>query len=166
MIGFDDPAITAAATARVWATSSTGSIATARRSRPGASVVHVGETPSTYPAWRQIAAALVRDGDLPGAAAAYREADRRAPAEDKAGDRVAARLAGQGDRRPARAAAATSPGAAARAGLPIPLTYLIIGLTVIVSLTAFDSDPDGPWTSRARSGSTRRRSRRASGGAC
>ena len=48
------------------------------------------ETPSTYPALRQIAAALVRDGDLPAAAAAYREADKRAPAADKA--EIASRL--------------------------------------------------------------------------
>ena len=47
-------------------------------------VIQVGETPSSYPAWRNIAAAAVRDGDLHGAISAYRQAERRAPAGDKA----------------------------------------------------------------------------------
>ena len=55
-----------------------------RASRPGQAVLQLPETPSTYPAWRNIAAARVRDGDLTGAIDAYREADRRAPREDKA----------------------------------------------------------------------------------
>jgi rhomboid protease GluP len=38
----------------------------------------------TYAAWRNVAAARVRGGDLRGAMAAYREADRRAPQQDKA----------------------------------------------------------------------------------
>src|SRR5206468_3458998 len=46
--------------------------------------IRIGETPSTYPSWRNLAAARVREGDMPGAIQAYREADRRAPAEDKA----------------------------------------------------------------------------------
>ena len=47
-------------------------------------VLQLPETPSTYPAWRNVAAARVRDGDLTGAIEAYREADKRAPREDKA----------------------------------------------------------------------------------
>ena len=42
------------------------------------------DNPYTYAAWRNVAAARVRAGDLNGALAAYREADRRAPSEDKA----------------------------------------------------------------------------------
>lgn len=42
------------------------------------------ENEHTYVAWRNVAAARVRSGDLKGALAAYREADRRAPREDKA----------------------------------------------------------------------------------
>ena len=128
------------------ATSSTGSTGTRTRWRPGARCVKLGETPSTYPAWRQIAAALVRDGDLTGAAAAYREADRRAPAEDKA--EIASRLGWlakeTGDPRGARRYFARSRGGT---GLPIPLTYLIIGLTVIVSLAASTTDDDRTWRS-------------------
>ena len=47
-------------------------------------VLELPENPFTYMAWRNIAAARVRDGDLTGAIDAYREADKRAPREDKA----------------------------------------------------------------------------------
>ncbi len=139
VVGFDDRAVTAAAMFGVANVlyrldRDADALATWRE------VVKLGETPSSYPAWRQIAAALVRDGDLRGAAAAYREADRRAPAEDKA--EIASRLGWlakeTGDSRGARRYFAQSRGTT---GLPIPLTYLIIGLTVIVSLVA--STPDG-----------------------
>ena len=113
VIGFDDPAITAAALlgagqARYRFDDEAGAVATWE------SILELPETPSTYPAWREIAAARVRDGDLQGAIAAYREAERRAPPEDKAGDRDAARLAREGDRQRPGVAARTSPAAAAR----------------------------------------------------
>jgi membrane associated rhomboid family serine protease len=140
VVGFDDPAVTAAALLGL------GNVLF-RLDRDGEaletwrSVVALGETPSAYPAWRQIAATLVRDGDLTGAAGAYREADRRAPAEDRA--EIASRLGWlakeTGDTRAARRYFARSRG---EGGLPIPLTYLIIGLTVIVSLTTFASGPE------------------------
>ena len=89
VVGFDDPAITAAALlglgeARYRLDDEDGAVATWE------AVIQVGETPSTYPAWRNVAAARVRSGDLRGAIAAYREADRRAPAADKA--EIATRL--------------------------------------------------------------------------
>ena len=89
VIGFDDPAITAAALlgagqARYRFDDEAGAVATWE------SILELPETPSTYPAWREIAAARVRDGDLQGAIAAYREAERRAPPEDKA--EIATRL--------------------------------------------------------------------------
>jgi membrane associated rhomboid family serine protease len=139
VVGFDDKAVTAAAIFGVANVlyrldRDDEALATWRE------VVKLGETPSSYPAWRQIAAALVRSGDLAGAAAAYREADRRAPAADKA--EIASRLGWlakeSGDPRGARRYFARSRGGP---GLPIPLTYLIIGLTVIVSLTTMT--PDG-----------------------
>src|SRR3954463_6467446 len=46
-------------------------------------VLELPETPSTYQAWRSVAAARVRDGALKGAIAAYREAERRAPPGDR-----------------------------------------------------------------------------------
>jgi membrane associated rhomboid family serine protease len=48
------------------------------------------ENDHTYLAWRNVAAARVRRGDLRGALAAYREADRRAPREHK--PEIAARM--------------------------------------------------------------------------
>ena len=44
----------------------------------------LGENEYTYVAWRNVAAARVRAGDLRGALNAYREADKRAPRDDKA----------------------------------------------------------------------------------
>jgi membrane associated rhomboid family serine protease len=141
VIGFDDLAITAAAILGV------GNVLY-RLDRDGEAlatwreVTKLAETPSTYRAWREIAAALVRSGDLQGATAAYREADRRAPPEDK--PEIASRLGWlakeTGDRRGANRYFARSRG---QTGLPIPLTYMIIGVTVIVSVTASIDDPTG-----------------------
>jgi membrane associated rhomboid family serine protease len=137
VIGFDDPAITAAAyfglgnalyrmdreddAVQVWA-----------------QVLALPETPSTYLAWRQIAAARVRDGDLAGAIKAYREADRRAPSADK--PEIASRLGWlakeTGDQRGAarqfrRSRGSTQPS----------LTLAIIAVTSIVSFTAYVGIP-------------------------
>jgi membrane associated rhomboid family serine protease len=97
-------------------------------------ILKLPETPSTYLAWRQIAALRVREGDLNGALTAYREADRRAPAADKA--EIASRLGWlakeTGDKRGAARAFRRSRGSTT----PV-VTYLIIAITVIVSLTAW-----------------------------
>jgi membrane associated rhomboid family serine protease len=104
-------------------------------------VTRLPETPSTYPAWRQIAAALVRAGELRRALDAYREADKRAPAQDKA--EIAARLGWLskelGDQRAAGRYFARSRGADA-----VPLvTYAIIGVTAVVSLVALQAEQSG-----------------------
>jgi membrane associated rhomboid family serine protease len=97
-------------------------------------VLRLPDTPSTYAAWRNLAAAHVRAGDLRDAIKAYREADRRAPAEDRA--EIASRLGWlakeTGDTGAARRYFARSRGD----GPAIPLAYLILGLTVIVSFYA------------------------------
>jgi membrane associated rhomboid family serine protease len=97
-------------------------------------VTAMGETPATYRAWRQVAAARVRAQDLPGALAAYRQCERRAPSADKA--LIASRLGWlskeTGNTRAAGRYFARSRGDA----LPAIMTYLIIGLTVVVSLVA------------------------------
>src|SRR5215210_617609 len=132
VIGFDDPAITAAALL--------GAAQSQYRMDDEASalatweaILELPETPSTYFAWREIAAARVRDGDLQGAIGAYREADRRAPAGDKA--EIANRLGWlakeTGNVRASRRYFARGRGSV----LPIA-TYSILGLTVAVSLTA------------------------------
>jgi rhomboid protease GluP len=102
------------------------------------SVLRLPETPSTYAAWRNVAAAHVRAGDLADAVKAYREADRRAPAADKA--EIASRLGWlakeTGDSGAARRYFARSRGD----GPAVPLAYLILGLTIIVSFYALSLD--------------------------
>lgn len=138
VIGFDDPVVTAAALlglgeALYRLDQDDAAIATWE------SILELADTPSTYHAWRNIAAARVREGDLGGAIAAYREADKRAPLADKA--EIANRLGWlakeSGDTRASRRYFAAGRGG----GPALPLTWIIIGLTVVVSFTAF-SAPD------------------------
>jgi len=87
----------------------------------------------TYAAWRNVAAARVRAGNLNGALAAYREADRRAPREDKA--EIASRMGWLakevGDR-----GASGKYFARARGDEGIPIALVLVGLTLAVSLAA------------------------------
>ena len=108
-----------------------------RTTRPCASLegrLQVGETPSSYPAWRNIAAAAVRAGRLAGAIDAYRQAERRAPQADKA--EIANRLGWltkeTGDVNAARRYFARGRGESSL----LSVTTVLIASTVIVSLTA------------------------------
>jgi rhomboid protease GluP len=150
VVGHHDPTITAAA----WL--GAGDALYRLDAEPQAlgaweSVVKLAETPSTYRAWRQIAGARVRAGDLPGATVAYREADRRAPAEDKA--EIASRL-GWLAKETGNTGAASRYFARSRGSAPpIGLALGILIVTVIVSLVAL-SQPDGQlyqllWLDRA-----------------
>lgn len=98
-------------------------------------VVRLPRTPATYPAWRNLAAARVRADDLRGALAAYREAERLAPPEDRA--EIASRLGWlskeTGDTRAARRWFARSRG---DAGLSSLVTG-IIAVTVAVTVAAW-----------------------------
>jgi rhomboid protease GluP len=99
------------------------------------------DNPSTYPAWRNVAGARVRAGDNRGALDAYREADRRAPAADKA--EIASRLGWlskeTGDPRQAGRYFAR-----ARGTDGLALSYVVIGMTVVVSLLSDPSfSPEG-----------------------
>jgi membrane associated rhomboid family serine protease len=135
VIGFNDPEVTAAALlgaaqSRYRMDDEAGAIATWE------AILELPETPATYHAWREIAAARVRDGDLQGAISAYREADARAPAADK--PEIANRLGWlakeTGNVRASRRYFARGRGSV------IPLaTYAILGITVAVSLTAIVS---------------------------
>ena len=136
VVGFDDVAITAAALSGI------AEVRYRLNDEHGAvdtwmAVIRLGETPSLYQAWRNVAAARVRDGDLTGAIDAYRQADRRAPAEDKA--EIANRLGWltkeTGDARAARRYFARG-----RGDRPfLSMTVLLIAITSIVSLTALFS---------------------------
>jgi membrane associated rhomboid family serine protease len=97
-------------------------------------VVKLPPTPRGYRAWRSIAGARVREGDLAAATTAYRQADRLAPPEDKA--EIASRLGWlakeSGNTRAAGRYFARSRGS----GLPIGLALAVLAVTVVVSLAA------------------------------
>jgi membrane associated rhomboid family serine protease len=139
VIGFDDPEVTAAALlgsaqARYRLDDEDAAV------RTWEAILELPETTSTYHAWRNIAAARVREGDLNGAILAYREADRRAPAADKA--EIANRLGWlakeTGNVRASRRYFARGRGNV----LPIA-TYAILGITIAVSLTAMFAQDSG-----------------------
>ena len=136
VVGFDDPAVTAAALMGL------GEVRYRTDAEHAAvetwtAVLRLGETPSTYRAWRNIAAARVRDGDLPGAMEAYREADRRAPQEDKT--EIANRL-GWLSKETGNAGASRKYFARGRGDRGVvTATLLLLALTSIVSLTALFS---------------------------
>ena len=93
-----------------------------------------GETPVTYRAMRQVAAARVREGDLGGALEAYRQCEKRAPREDRA--EIASRL-GWLNKEVGNPGAANKYFARSRGDALAPfMTYLIIAITVATSLSA------------------------------
>jgi membrane associated rhomboid family serine protease len=102
------------------------------------SILELPETPSTYMAWREVAAARVRHGDLQGAIAAYREADRRAPREDKAA--IANRLGWLAKETGNARAAGRYFARGREVGPAFPLAWVIIGATAVVSFMGFSSE--------------------------
>ena len=93
-----------------------------------------GETPVAYRAWRQVAAARVREGDVRGAIDAYHQCEKRAPRADKA--EIASRL-GWLNKETGNAGAANRYFSRSRGDtLPAFMTYLIIAVTVVASLSA------------------------------
>ncbi len=137
VVGFDDVAVTAAALLGLGeARYRLGDDGAAMASWQAA--IQVGETPSSYAAWRNVAAAKVRDGDLRGAIDAYRQADRRAPAADKA--EIANRL-GWLTKEMGDAGAARRYFARGRGDGPlISITTILIAASVIVSISALFSE--------------------------
>jgi membrane associated rhomboid family serine protease len=96
-----------------------------------------GDTPVAYRAWRQVAAALVREGNVRGAIDAYRQCEKRAPKEDRA--EISSRL-GWLNKETGNAGAANKYFARSRGdSLPPFLTYLIIAVTAVASISAFAS---------------------------
>ena len=133
VVGFDDATVTAAALLGLGeARFRLGEDDAALTSWKA--VLQVGETPSSYPAWRNIAAANVRGGDLHAAISAYRQAERRAPAADR--PEIANRLGWltkeTGDVNGARRYFARGRGDAQ----VLSVTTVLIAATVIVSLSA------------------------------
>jgi membrane associated rhomboid family serine protease len=91
------------------------------------------ETPLTWRAWKQLAAARVQERDLPGAARAYREAERRAPPEERA--EIASRLGWLNKEMGDRGASERYFRRSRSGGLPDPLvTWAIIGITAVIGI--------------------------------
>ena len=137
VIGFEDGALTAAALlglgeARFRLGHDESAVASWK------AVLQIGETPSSYAAWRNLAAASVREGDLRAAIGAYREAERRAPPADRG--EIANRLGWLtkeiGDESAARRYFARGRGDAPL----LSVTTILIAATVIVSLSAILSE--------------------------
>src|SRR6185312_17546386 len=102
-------------------------------------VVRLRDNASTYQAWRNLAGVRVRAGDLQRAIQAYREADRRAPAEDK--QEIASRL-GWLTKETGNAGAANRYFSRARGGAGLGVAQIIVIVTSIVSLIAL-AQPSG-----------------------
>ena len=135
VVGFDDPEVTAAALlgmaqARYRMDDEDGAV------RTWEAILELPETTSTYHAWRNVAAARVREGDLNGAIAAYREADRRAPSADK--PEIANRL-GWLAKETGNVRASRRYFARGRGAFMPYATYAIIGVTIAVSVAAMAS---------------------------
>lgn len=99
------------------------------------SATQAPENEMTWRAWKALAAARVRSGDVPGAARAYREAGRRAPAFEQAEiqSRIGWLSKEMGDEQGAERAFSRT-----RAeGMVQPMvTYTVIAITAIISLAA------------------------------
>jgi rhomboid protease GluP len=134
LIGMPDPALTAAALVGA------GEAMYRLDDEEGArqcweQAARLPENPVTYRALRQVAAARVRAGDLRGARDAYLEAERRAPAAER--PEIATRL-GWLNKELGDARAAGRWFSRSRSGQPEPVvTYVIIGVTLVVSFLAF-----------------------------
>ncbi len=91
------------------------------------------ETPLTWLAWKNLAAARVRSNDIVGAARAYREAERRAPPQERA--EIASRL-GWLNKELGNSGTAQRYFARSRStGMPAPIaTYTILAVTTVIGL--------------------------------
>jgi rhomboid protease GluP len=135
VVGNDDPAITGAALLGL------GDAIYRLDDEPAAkaaweAVTRLRENPSTYRAWRNLAGVRVREGDLGRAIEAYREADSRAPADDK--PEIAARL-GWLAKETGNSGAANRYFARSRGAAGIGLTHVVLAITAVVSFIAFSS---------------------------
>lgn len=136
VIGHEDPAVTGAALLGI------GDAVYRLDDEPQAkaaweAATRLRENPTTYRAWRNLAGVLVREGNLQAAIDAYREADRRAPSEDR--PEIASRL-GWLTKETGNTGAAGRYFARSRGAAGLGFAHLVLAVTAIVSLVAFSSD--------------------------
>jgi membrane associated rhomboid family serine protease len=99
------------------------------------------DTPLTWQAWVALAGARVRQGDLPGATRAYREAERRAPPEERPA--IASRLGWLNKEMGNRFTAQRYFGRARAAAFTPLATWAVLAITIAVSLWTFLSPQGG-----------------------
>ena len=160
VIGFDDPAVTAAAYVGFGEALYRMTVTTPRSTWEQAT--RLPDNPSTYLAWRNVAAGKVRAQDLRGAFEAYKEAERRAPDQDKT--EIATRL-GWLSKELGDTSAAGKYFARARGDTGLSFSVALIAVTVIVAARGARGARRA-GSSRTCSRSTRPASRMASCGAC
>jgi membrane associated rhomboid family serine protease len=103
------------------------------------------ETPLTWRAWKQLAAARVQERDLPGAARAYREAEKRCPPEERA--EIASRLGWLNKEMGNTGTSERYFKRSRSGGTPDPIvTWSIIGITVAIGLAALLMPDVDNWT--------------------
>src|SRR5262249_42922009 len=91
------------------------------------------ENALTWLAWKNLAAARVRQNDITGAARAYREAERRAPANER--PEIASRLGWLNKELGNSATAQRYFSRSRTGGMPAPyVTYGILGITIVIGL--------------------------------
>jgi rhomboid protease GluP len=94
------------------------------------------ETPLTWIAWKRLAAARVREGNLGSAARAYREAERRAPMSERA--EIASRLGWLNKELGNERAAQGYFGRARTGGIGVPVaSYLILAVTIGIGIATY-----------------------------
>lgn len=108
------------------------------------SATQAPETPLTWRAWKQLAAMRVQERDLPAAARAYREAERRAPESERA--EIASRL-GWLNKEMGDTGAANRHFRRSRAGgIAEPyVTWAIIAVTVAIGVAGLISPALDDW---------------------
>jgi membrane associated rhomboid family serine protease len=139
VIGFDDASVTAAAyvgfgEALYRLDDDAGAL------QAWEEATRLPENPSTYLAWRNVAAGRVRAQDLKGAFEAYREADRRAPEQDK--PEIANRL-GWLSKELGDTNASGRYFAKARGDMGLSFAVVIIAVTAVISLVSEFAGPAG-----------------------
>lgn len=109
------------------------------------SATQAPETPLTWRAWKQLAAARVQERDLPGAARAYREAERRAPADER--PEIASRL-GWINKEMGNTGTAERYFKRSRTGMGLEpyVTYGIIAITAAIGMLALAIPEFDAWS--------------------
>ncbi len=99
------------------------------------SATQAPETALTWRAWKQLAAARVRQNDLPGAARSYREAERRAPPWER--PEIASRLGWLSKEMGNERSASRHFGRSRARGADAPsVTYAVLAVTIAIGVSS------------------------------